>query len=93
MLEMIRRNLMQRYQAKMEGIQKLTEKITPNIAKKLEALVYESMDYVALYVGDDTFEVSGPTGKQFVVDMRRRTCGCRVWQMTEIPCVHACAVI
>jgi hypothetical protein len=93
MLEMIRRNLMQRCQAKREGIQKLTEKITPKIAKKLEALVYESMDYVALYVGDDMFEVSGSTGKQFVVDMRRRTCGYRVWQMTEIPCVHACAAI
>lgn len=93
MLEMIRRKLMRRYQAKKEGIQKLTGKITPKIAKKLEALVYESMDCVALYAGDDMFEVSGPTGKQFVVNMRRRTCGCRVWQMTGIPCVHACAAI
>jgi hypothetical protein len=36
MLEMIRRKLMWRYQAKREGIQKLTRKITPKIAKKLE---------------------------------------------------------
>jgi hypothetical protein len=93
MLEMKMRKLMRRYQAKREGIQKLTRKITPKIAKKLEALVYESMDCVTLYAGDDMFEVSGPTGKQFVVNMRRRTCGCRVWQMTGIPCVHACAAI
>jgi hypothetical protein len=62
-LETIRRKLMRRYQAKREGIQKLTGKITPKIVKKLEALVYESMDCVALYAGDDMFEMSGLTGK------------------------------
>jgi hypothetical protein len=93
MLEMIKRKLIQRYQAKREGIQKLTRKITPKIAKKLEALVYESMDCVAIYAGDDIFEGTGPTSKQFVVNMRRRTYGSRVWQMTGIPCVHACDAI
>lgn len=27
------------------------------------------------------------------VDMNKHTCGCRKWQMTGIPCVHAAAVI
>ena len=27
------------------------------------------------------------------VDMNEKTCGCRKWQMTGIPCVHAARVI
>jgi hypothetical protein len=78
MLEQIRKKLMRRYQVKKNGIQSLTVKLTPKIQKKLDAILYESMDCVALYAGDDMFEVTGPDGKQFVVNMRRKSCGCRV---------------
>jgi len=71
MLEMIRKKLMKRYQARKEGIQSLTWKITPKIAKKLDALVSESIDYIALYADDDMFEVTCPDGKQFVVNFMR----------------------
>lgn len=71
MLEMIRKKLMVRYQAKREGIQSLTWNITPKIAKKLDALVFESMDCIALYAGDDMFKVTGPDGRQFVVNLMR----------------------
>jgi hypothetical protein len=93
MLEQIRKKLMRRYQAKRDGIQSLTGKLTPKIQNKLDAIRNESMDCVALYAGDDMFEVTGPDGRQFVVNMRRKSCGCRVWEMSGIPCVHACAAI
>jgi len=62
MLEMIRKKLMRRYQAKRESIQNLTGKITPKIAKKLEAIRLEAMDCIALYAGDDMFEMTGCGG-------------------------------
>jgi hypothetical protein len=93
MLEMIRKKLIRRYQAKREGIQNSTRKITHKIAKKLEAIVFESMDCVALYAGDDKFQVTGLDDRQFVVNLRRKNCGCKVWEMTGIPCVHACTPI
>jgi hypothetical protein len=30
----------------------------------------------------------------YVVDLRNKTCGCRQWEMTDIPCAHAiCAIL
>jgi hypothetical protein len=65
MLEQIQKKLMRRYQAKRDGIQSLTGKLTPKIQNKLDAIQNESMDCVALYAGDDMFEVTGPDGRQF----------------------------
>lgn len=38
------------------------------------------------------FEVENH-GDRFVVHVGARTCTCRGWDMTVIPCIHACAVI
>ncbi|XP_059450972.1 uncharacterized protein LOC132181751 [Corylus avellana] len=77
MLEMIRKKLMRRYQAKREGIEKLTGKLCPRIVTKLEEIGIAASDCVAVYAGENMFEVTCPTGKQFVVDLRRKLCGCR----------------
>jgi hypothetical protein len=73
-LEQIRKKLMRKYQVKRNGIQSLTVKLTPKIQKKLDVILYESMDCVALYADNDMFEVTGSDGKQFVVNMRRKSC-------------------
>jgi hypothetical protein len=39
------------------------------------------------------FEVTSPKNRQFVVDLRRRRCGCRKWEITGIPCPHAVVAI
>ncbi|XP_059461899.1 uncharacterized protein LOC132190869 [Corylus avellana] len=94
MLEMIRKKLMRRYQAKREGIEKLTGKLCPRIVTKLEEIGIAASDCVAVYAGEYMFEVTCPTGKQFVVDLRRKLCGCRQWEITGIPCPHAfCAIL
>ena len=78
MSEMIRKKLMRRYQSKREGIEKLTGKLCPKIAAKLEAIGLVVVDCIAAYVGKSMFEVTCPDNRQFVVDLRRRRCGCRV---------------
>ncbi|XP_059454848.1 uncharacterized protein LOC132185016 [Corylus avellana] len=93
MLEMIRKKLMRRYQAKREGIEKLTGKLCPRITAKLEAIGLEAVDCIAQYAGDLMFEVTCPDNRQFVVDLGRRRCGCRQWELTGIPCLHAVAAI
>lgn len=32
-------------------------------------------------------------GHQIVVNLKERTCACRKWQLTGIPCFHACSCI
>ncbi|XP_059461917.1 uncharacterized protein LOC132190910 [Corylus avellana] len=93
MLEMIRKKLMRRYQAKREGIEKLTGKLCLRIAAKLEAIGLEAVDCIAHYASDSMFEVTCPDNKQFVVDLGRRRCGCKQWEITRIPCPHAVLVI
>jgi hypothetical protein len=39
------------------------------------------------------FVLRGGTEFRFVVDLRNRTCSCRVWQGSGIPCKHAIAYI
>jgi hypothetical protein len=93
MLEMIRKMLMRRYQAKREGIENLTRKLCPKVAAKLEATGLVAVDCIAAYAGELMFEVTCLDNRQFVIDLRRRRCGCRQWEITKIPCLHAVAAI
>jgi len=46
-----------------------------------------------MWNGDDHYEVRGPTGFSCVVDMKKRSCACRKWDITGMPCKHAVAAI
>jgi hypothetical protein len=71
----------------------LNGKLCPRITAKLEEIGLEAIDCVAQYAGESMFEVNTPDNKQFVVDLRRRRCGCRKWEITGISCPHAVAAI
>ena len=44
--------------------------------------------------GGSKFQVTMTEGgHQIVVDLKERTCACRKWQLTGIPCFHACSCI
>jgi hypothetical protein len=57
MLEMIRIKLMRRYQVKRDGISKLTGKLCPKVAKKLESIGLDAMECVPHFTGEKLFEV------------------------------------
>ncbi|XP_071920806.1 uncharacterized protein [Coffea arabica] len=38
-------------------------------------------------------KVKGPRGAQFAVDMEKKNCSCRLWEVSGIPCCHAIAAI
>lgn len=41
----------------------------------------------------DTYQCKGAWGDQCVVNMPKRECTCRRWELTGIPCKHAVAAI
>jgi hypothetical protein len=92
MLEDIRCKLMRRYVRKKEMISGMEEALGPKIRKKLAKEEDESSDCFCTYDGNNMFEVEC-RGKRFVVDMDGRTCGCRKWDVTGIPCSHAISTI
>jgi hypothetical protein len=55
MLEMIRKQLMRRYQLKRDGINKLKGKLCPRIVEKLEAIGEAASDYLSRFAGDGIF--------------------------------------
>jgi hypothetical protein len=84
MLEMIRKQLQKKYQVKRDGIKTLKGKLCPRIVDKLEAIGEEATNCLSRYAGDDLFEVEQGR-RTYVVDLRKRTCGCMKWEMTGIP--------
>ena len=58
--------------------------------KVLEENISRSMDCTIEFNGAAGFEVKEGLC-QHKVDIARRTCSCRVWQLRGIPCAHVVA--
>ncbi|KAJ4810286.1 MuDR family transposase [Rhynchospora pubera] len=90
MFEMIRTRLMRRFQVKRDEMRKCKGIICPKIKKKLDKWKEESIKYNAIWNGESQYQVTGFHG-QFVVNISTSSCDCRKWDLTGIPCEHACA--
>ena len=62
------------------------------IQAKLDNEGLKSSDCVSIYAGNGLFEVECKH-QRFVVNLSKRTCGCRKWDLTGIPCQHAISAI
>ncbi|XP_042003658.1 uncharacterized protein LOC121752603 [Salvia splendens] len=66
--------------------------LCPRIKKKLEDVMYMSRYCITTPILGGLFEVTFEEHR-FVVTPSKRSCGCRVWDITGIPCINACSVI
>lgn len=62
------------------------------IVEKLKAVGEEGTDYLSRYAGDSMFEVEKGR-RTYVMDLRKRKCGCRKWEMTGVSCAHEYSAI
>ena len=60
------------------------EKLRKRCAKVSKMTIY--------YAGDSHYEVRKKRGSYTLV-LNKETCDCKVWEMSQIPCVHGCAAI
>ncbi|KAJ1703111.1 hypothetical protein LUZ63_002890 [Rhynchospora breviuscula] len=90
MLEFIRTKLMRRLQVKRDEMLKYKGPICPKIQKKLDKWKEEAIKFNAVWNGAAQYQVTGVEG-QFVVNIATFSCDCRRWDLTGIPCEHACA--
>ena len=88
MLEGIRTKVYVRIQQNRTKSNSWSSKICPNILKKLNKYINLAQKCSAIWNGKDGFEVT-EWDKRFKVDVERRTCSCRYWQLVGIPCAHA----
>ncbi|GKV48639.1 hypothetical protein SLEP1_g55437 [Rubroshorea leprosula] len=61
----------------------------PKIWEKIVASREGSKRCKVLWPGGAGYEVEEEDKGKFIVDMNRKTCTCRCWNMTSIPCKHA----
>ncbi|XP_058180558.1 uncharacterized protein LOC131299036 [Rhododendron vialii] len=91
-IETIRKQLMVKYVQRLEFSQKFKGKLCPSIGKKVEKKKVKARGLAVIYSGGTVFEVTS-TNKTFVVDIGDHSCTCRKWDLSGIPCNHACAAI
>ncbi|XP_040374572.1 uncharacterized protein LOC121052774 [Rosa chinensis] len=77
--------------------QKMSRIVDPICLKPREILdknkVKSTTDCIPYGTSSQQIEVESIGGSKYVVDLSRRTCACRRWDLTGIPCKHAISAI
>ncbi|GJW39338.1 mutator type transposase [Tanacetum coccineum] len=78
-------------------VQKIIEKcdgpLTPAVARVFDIIKEASSECIVDWNGADQYQVKGYLQEQYVVNLNQRTCSCRKWEISGIPCKHAIAAI
>ena len=64
----------------------------PKVEKKLLENVQLCPGMIALQYGQHDYRIQG-VGPDLTVELHHRFCSCKEWQLSGIPCRHACAAI
>jgi len=92
MLEGIRRQVMVRIHENRNKAERWTSLICPNTYKKLMTYIIASGSCHAISNGNNCYEVTY-WDHRFTVNLDERTCSCRFWQLSGLPCPHAISCI
>lgn len=92
-LEFIREYLMKKIVTVQCLIAKSSGPLTPTAQAILDKNKDDASKCRCIYNGNWKFQVTGEYYEQYVVDMAQKTCSCRHWDLTGIPCKHAIAAL
>ncbi|GKB65532.1 60S ribosomal protein L34 [Tanacetum coccineum] len=90
MLEEIRVYLMQRLYSMHNLASNLIDNITPSIRKEIKPLKKAQRFWIVYPCGNNEYEIrNGDTS--YGVNIENRTCACKWWDLSGVPCVHSVA--
>lgn len=92
MFETIRQQIMIRIQEMRSEMESWTGIICPKVLKKLQKSIDYSAYCHAIFNGNDAYEVKTRVHR-YTVRLYDRTCSCRYWQLSGLPCSHAISCI
>ena len=94
LMDLIRQLIMDKWDIRRDISEKMGGVILPHIIKDLRERS-RNLDMDVQRSGNTLAEVSvkGSNGYKCVVNLEERTCSCRKWQVSGIPCKHAIAFI
>jgi hypothetical protein len=95
LLEGIKHYLTKRIGHQKETLLRYEGNICPSIQKILEKTKKTAEGWIATWHHDDDYAIFGVTNgvETYAVNRLQKTCACRKWDLTGIPCCHAIACI
>ncbi|GKB23654.1 mutator type transposase [Tanacetum coccineum] len=90
-LEYVREYLMKRIVVVQKVIEKSQGPLTPTVTKIFNAIKEKASKCVVLWNGAELFQVNEGRQNHVVVNLSNRSCTCRKWEVSGIPCKHAVA--
>ncbi|XP_025647251.1 uncharacterized protein [Arachis hypogaea] len=95
MLEEVRVHIMRVMARNKKSLSGYVGSVAPRQLSRLEREKEESNKWTLTWAGDDNGEIyeveKHPT--KVTVDLGNQKCTCRFWQLTGLPCRHACAAL
>lgn len=92
MLEDIRLYVCERMNRQRKKAEKWQDDLCPQIRMKLEDNKEKQRFWTSYPFGDGLYEVKHRTDG-FIVNFRKKSCTCRMWNLSGIPCPHAISAI
>ncbi|KAL3528026.1 hypothetical protein ACH5RR_012682 [Cinchona calisaya] len=95
MMESLRKYIMNRMQENMNiaNVRWITHIFCPKIMKRMKKNIEHAATMIPHKANETLYEVACPYGDVFAVNVSERTCSCRKWDFTGIPCSHAISAI
>ncbi|KAG7591226.1 Zinc finger PMZ-type [Arabidopsis thaliana x Arabidopsis arenosa] len=93
LVESIRTMLMRWFCERREKAKKALTRCTPEIEQLLIDHLKEATDCAVIASTEWIYQVNDGYGTVFTVDLRKKTCTCRVFDVLMVPCCHALAAV
>ncbi|KAK2663457.1 hypothetical protein Ddye_002031 [Dipteronia dyeriana] len=85
--------IMNRRAKRRIDLEKWYQNIGPRVAEFMELQAQHNGQFVAHWGGEGHYQINRGSIAYVVVDLDQRTCTCRRWNLTGIPCSHSMATI
>jgi hypothetical protein len=95
LLEGIKHYITVRISTQKDVISRYKGVVSPKVQKILEKAKRVAEEWIATWHADDDFAIFGVSNgvSTYAVNLKQKTCACRKWDLTGIPCCHAIACI
>ncbi|XP_027082435.1 uncharacterized protein [Coffea arabica] len=93
LLQKARELMMERIQKRKAAMTRYPHSTGPLIRKIIEDRIEESFQWFPQFNGIDGYQVKCPRNSQFAVNLKKKSCTCRIWELSGLPCTHAIAAI
>ncbi|XP_044461843.1 uncharacterized protein LOC123193122 [Mangifera indica] len=92
LLEFLRSTLQKWFYTRRNMANACTHSLTPWAEEKMVSHIQKSANMIVKPITIDRYEVHGPSKPVAIVDLAKKECTCRKFQLSQIACTHVAAI-